>query len=112
MEDINRMSINQMRFLVYLYDHLDQRAIVAGKKEGAIIKELHRKKYVRPIGKHGRSLIWALNKKMFKSSDIKLMKQLMREVDAEEPFARSGYGFRGVMLLKLGKQSKLKDKEK
>lgn len=76
-EKVTLMPLSQIRLLLKIWDSPDRRAVVSGKSGGAVIKVLYKKGYVRPTGKVGRTIRWAINEEWFSDSDIALMRELV-----------------------------------
>ena len=77
-EKITLMPLNQIRMILQLLDAPNQRLVVSGRSEGAIIKELYRKGYVKPTGKIGRAIRWELITTFISEADIDLMRELAK----------------------------------
>jgi len=72
------MPLSQLRLLLKIWDSPNRRTTVSGKSEGAIVKALYKKNLVRPSGKVGRIIRWAINENLFTDSDIALMRELVK----------------------------------
>lgn len=59
-EDLNRISISQAKFLLRIHSNSNHIAYAEGKSEGAAVKQLFNKKYVKPFGAQGRRIRWKL----------------------------------------------------
>jgi hypothetical protein len=77
-ENISLMSLKQIALLLKIWDSPNHMTIAIGKAEGAVVKNLFRKGYIRPTGRIGRTIRWAINENQFTENDFALMRELIK----------------------------------
>jgi hypothetical protein len=75
--EIERLPLVQMKILLRLWDTPDNMGFAEGRAEGGSVKELYKKGLIKPAGKVGRRIRWALVEGKLTERDIVSMKKLV-----------------------------------